>query len=186
MAAKTTHQKVQCAGRRALAQRNNCVYGTLHRRPFVRADHASRAITASKAAQKLSWPGERVQCNSPAATYTSACETPSPRHKTADDARELQHLRRRGLARAGGRLARLPPGRAGRTSSPGSRRSRSSSGSLVYKTLECGGDVRAAIKAQLEGDEKHVRVAGVGYFIGIYLFKQVAPPAEIDWSCPSL
>ena len=56
----------------------------------------------------------------------------------------------------------------------------------VYKTLECGGDVRAAIRAQLEGDEKHVRVAGVGYFIGIYLFKQVAPPAEIDWSCPSL
>ena len=56
----------------------------------------------------------------------------------------------------------------------------------VYKTLECGGDVRAAIKAQFEGDEKHVRVAGVGYFIGIYLFKQVAPPAEIDWSCPSL
>ena len=55
----------------------------------------------------------------------------------------------------------------------------------VYKTLECGGDVRAAIRAQLEGDEKHVRVAGVGYFIGIYLFKQVAPPAEIDWSCPS-
>ena len=30
----------------------------------------------------------------------------------------------------------------------------------LYKTLECGGDVRAAIKAQLEGDEKHVRVAG--------------------------
>ena len=55
----------------------------------------------------------------------------------------------------------------------------------VYKTLECGGDVRAAIKAQVDGDEKHVRVAGVGYFIGIYLFKQVAPPAEIDWSCPS-
>ena len=56
----------------------------------------------------------------------------------------------------------------------------------LYKTLECGGDVRAAIKAQFEGDEKHVRVAGVGYFIGIYLFKQVAKPAEIDWSCPSL
>ena len=31
----------------------------------------------------------------------------------------------------------------------------------VYKTLECGGDVRAAIKAQLEGDEKHVRIAGI-------------------------
>ena len=30
----------------------------------------------------------------------------------------------------------------------------------LYKTLECGGDVRAAIKAQFEGDEKHVRVAG--------------------------
>ena len=30
----------------------------------------------------------------------------------------------------------------------------------LYKTLECGGDIRAAIKAQLEGDEKHVRVAG--------------------------
>ena len=30
------------------------------------------------------------------------------------------------------------------------------------------------------------QVAGVGYFIGIYLFKQVAKPAEIDWSCPSL
>ena len=30
----------------------------------------------------------------------------------------------------------------------------------VYKTLECGGDVRAAIKAQVDGDEKHVRVAG--------------------------
>ena len=56
----------------------------------------------------------------------------------------------------------------------------------VYKTLECGGDVRAAIKAQVDGDEKHVRVAGIGYFIGIYLFKQVAKPAEIDWSCPSL
>ena len=55
----------------------------------------------------------------------------------------------------------------------------------LYKTLECGGDVRAAIKAQVDGDEKHVRVAGVGYFIGIYLFKQIAPPAEIDWSCPS-
>ena len=55
----------------------------------------------------------------------------------------------------------------------------------LYKTLECGGDVRAAIKAQVDGDEKHVRIAGVGYFIGIYLFKQVAPPAEIDWSCPS-
>ena len=55
----------------------------------------------------------------------------------------------------------------------------------LYKTLECGGDVRAAVKAQLEGDEKHVRIAGIGYFIGIYLFKQVAPPAEIDWSCPS-
>jgi hypothetical protein len=55
----------------------------------------------------------------------------------------------------------------------------------LYKTLECGGDIRQAIKAQLEGDEKHVRVAGVGYFIGIYLFKQVAKPAEIDWSCPS-
>ena len=56
----------------------------------------------------------------------------------------------------------------------------------VYKTLECGGDVRAAIRAQLEGDEKHVRIAGIGYFIGIYLFKQVAKPAEINWSCPSL
>ena len=55
----------------------------------------------------------------------------------------------------------------------------------LYKTLECGGDVRAAIKAQVDGDEKHVRIAGVGYFIGIYLFKQIAPPAEIDWSCPS-
>ena len=55
----------------------------------------------------------------------------------------------------------------------------------LYKTLECGGDVRAAIRAQLEGDEKHVRIAGIGYFIGIYLFKQVAKPAEIDWSCPS-
>ena len=39
----------------------------------------------------------------------------------------------------------------------------------LYKTLECGGDVRAAIRAQLEGDEKHVRIAGVGYFVGIYL-----------------
>jgi len=55
----------------------------------------------------------------------------------------------------------------------------------LYKTLECGGDIRKAIKAQVDGDEKHVRIAGVGYFIGIYLFKQVAPPAEIDWSCPS-
>ena len=55
----------------------------------------------------------------------------------------------------------------------------------LYKTLECGGDVRAAIRAQVDGDEKHVRVAGIGYFIGIYLFKQVAKPAEIDWSCPS-
>ena len=55
----------------------------------------------------------------------------------------------------------------------------------VYKTLECGGDIRKAIKAQVDGDEKHVRIAGIGYFVGIYLFKQVAPPAEIDWSCPS-
>ena len=31
----------------------------------------------------------------------------------------------------------------------------------VYKTLECGGDVRAAIKAQVDGDEKHVRIAGI-------------------------
>ena len=56
----------------------------------------------------------------------------------------------------------------------------------LYKTLECGGDIRQAIKAQVDGDEKHVRIAGIGYFIGIYLFKQVAKPAEIDWSCPSL
>ena len=55
----------------------------------------------------------------------------------------------------------------------------------LYKTLECGGDVRAAIKAQVDGDEKHVRVAGVGYFIGIYLFKQVdAAGGDGDWSCP--
>ena len=31
----------------------------------------------------------------------------------------------------------------------------------VYKTLECGGDIRKAIKAQVDGDEKHVRIAGI-------------------------
>lgn len=56
----------------------------------------------------------------------------------------------------------------------------------AYKILECQGDVLAAIKAQGQGDSKHVKMSGVGYFVGIYLFKQIAPRAEIDWSCPSL
>ena len=60
----------------ACGTRHSCLLYTL----FI----AVRNLTA----QSSAWPGERVQCNSPAvqqcaATYTSACETPSPRRKKA-------------------------------------------------------------------------------------------------------
>ena len=46
----------------------------------------------------------------------------------------------------------------------------------LYKTLECGGDIRQAIKAQVDGDEKHVRVAGVGQ----HMERKAAAPRQND------
>ena len=131
--------------------RHSCLLYTL----FI----AVRNLTA----QSSAWPGERVQCNSAlqqcAATYASACETPSPRRNTAALLRayaneghavitKKERCRKRCMRtsapaapRAGSRRrapARLPPGRAGPTSSPGSRQSRSSSGS-VWKSTSASG-----------------------------------------------
>ena len=132
-----------------------------------------------------------------AATYTSACETPSPRHNKAALLRACEtptmHANFSNCGTPSETCGWLAP--TGACAAPAWARWPYLEPWVatiaffvwiaVYKTLECGGDVRAAIKAQVDGDEKHVRIAGVGYFIGIYLFKQVSPPAEIDWSCPS-
>ena len=79
-AAKRTTQALDC--RRALAQKSSCGVRNKTSRTIRARDHRSRAITASKLLKSSA--GQESACSATAAaTYTSACETPSPRHNAA-------------------------------------------------------------------------------------------------------
>ena len=118
-----------------------------------------------------------MQCNSAlqqcAATYTRACETPSPRHNKAALLRACEtptmHANFSNCGTPSETCGWLAP--TGACAAPLWARWPYLEPWVatiaffvwiaLYKTLECGGDVRAAIKAQVDGDEKHVRIAGI-------------------------
>ena len=82
------HQDKQSRATAARASNEeNCGVHTRHCCISYTLIIAVRNLTAQSCLKNLSWPGERVQCNSAlqqcAATYTRACETPSPRRNTA-------------------------------------------------------------------------------------------------------
>mmetsp|Transcript_23144 Transcript_23144/g.71538 ORF Transcript_23144/g.71538 Transcript_23144/m.71538 type:complete len:242 (+) Transcript_23144:287-1012(+) len=54
-----------------------------------------------------------------------------------------------------------------------------------YQLVERGGDWRAAVRDVLFDRDTPVLAAGLGYFVGIGLFRVVVAPAAVDWGCPS-
>ena len=147
------------------------------------AQFDSSKLLKSPAGQESACSATVPQCNSPAATYTSACETPSPRHNKAALLRacetptmhanfsncgtpsETMHAN---FSTCGAEGWLAPTGACAAPAwarwayfEPWVATIAFFVWIAVYKTLECGGDVRAAIKAQVDGDEKHVRIAGI-------------------------